>query len=217
MKLIIGAMGKEIEAVVTELRDLKINYTNIELYQGYLEDEMVYVLKTGIGKVKSAYSLTKALMILENLDIKIDLVINIGLVGATSKFNIGSVYMVKKNTLSDFDLKIFNEYYKEFELNPKYDFLFKSLELEEAYLYTQDSFVSNLLKTDIEDYLVDMELASIWSVCDFEKIDLISLKYVSDHIIHVDQLETYKKNKNISSSNILLNYVKKLIKELKSI
>lgn len=215
MKLIVGAMGKEIEAVIKELKELKINYSNISLYQGYLEDELVYVLKTGIGKITSTYTLTKALMILENLKIKIDLIINIGLVGSTPNYNIGCVYLIEKNTLSDFDLSVFNEYFKIFEISKKYNNINEKLNIQKAFLFTQDKFVTKLLDTNISSYLVDMELSSIWTVCENENIDLISLKFVSDHIIHDNQVELYKSNKNIDSSKVLLEYIKKLLRELK--
>lgn len=215
--LVVGAMGKEIEALINDLNDLKQCYTNIDLYSGKLDNKEIFVLKSGIGKINAAYSLTKALMILENLDKKIDFIINIGLVGATKSFKIGNVYMAEKNTLSDFDLSIFNEYYEVFNINEKYKHVANLLNIETAFVYTQDKFVSTLLENINFEYLTDMELSSLWDISKKEKIEIISLKYVSDHILKDDQLDTYKKNKNIKSSLVLLDYLKKLILEIEKL
>ncbi len=173
--LFVIAMEKEASQIAEELKLTKKSdniYTNSE--------ESKTILVSGIGKQRTAINLTKYL---ENNE-KPDLIINLGYAGSTNT-KIGT--WVNVNNSYNYDWKIEGEEIYEIE-----EYCKKILHNKENVLnlpcYSAESFVT---KTDIkEDVLFDMELHSIYIICQMYGIELISLKKVSDNL----SLDNYYKN-----------------------
>lgn len=173
--LFVIAMEKEASYVAEELNLTKKSdniYTN--------SDGSKTILVSGIGKQRTAINLTKYL---ENNE-KPDLIINLGYAGSTNT-KIGT--WVNVNNSYNYDWKIEGEEIYEIE-----EYCKKILHNKENVLnlpcYSAESFVT---KTDIkEDVIFDMELHSIYIICQMYGIELISLKKVSDNL----SLDNYYKN-----------------------
>ena len=173
--LFVIAMEKEASQIAEELKLTKKSdniYTNSE--------ESKTILVSGIGKQRTAINLTKYL---ENNE-KPDLIINLGYAGSTNT-KIGT--WVNVNNSYNYDWKIEGEEIYEIE-----EYCKKILHNKENVLnlpcYSAESFVT---KTDIkEDVIFDMELHSIYIICQMYGIELISLKKVSDNL----SLDNYYKN-----------------------
>lgn len=173
--LFVIAMEKEASQIAEELNLTKKSdniYTNSE--------ESKTILVSGIGKQRTAINLTKYL---ENNE-KPDLIINLGYAGSTNT-KIGT--WVNVNNSYNYDWKIEGEEIYEIE-----EYCKKILHNKENVLnlpcYSAESFVT---KTDIkEDVIFDMELHSIYIICQMYGIELISLKKVSDNL----SLDNYYKN-----------------------
>ena len=173
--LFVIAMEKESNYIAEKLKLTKQAenvYTNLE------KDKTILV--SGIGKQRTAINLTKYL---ENNE-KPDLIINLGYAGSTNT-QIGT--WVNVNNSYNYEWGIESEERYEIKQYRK-----KILHNKENILnlpcYSAESFVT---KTDIkEDVLFDMELHSIYIICQMYGIELISLKKVSDNL----SLENYYKN-----------------------
>lgn len=173
--LFVIAMEKEASYIADKLNLTKKSdniYTN--------SDGSKTILVSGIGKQRTAINLTKYL---ENNE-KTDLIINLGYAGSTNT-KIGT--WVNVNNSYNYDWKIEGEEIYEIE-----EYCKKILHNKENVLnlpcYSAESFVT---KTDIkEDVLFDMELHSIYIICQMYGIELISLKKVSDNL----SLDNYYKN-----------------------
>lgn len=173
--LFVIAMEKEASQIAEELKLTKKSdniYTNSE--------KSKTILVSGIGKQRTAINLTKYL---ENNE-KPDLIINLGYAGSTNT-KIGT--WVNVNNSYNYDWKIEGEEIYEIE-----EYCKKILHNKENVLnlpcYSAESFVT---KTDIkEDVIFDMELHSIYIICQMYGIELISLKKVSDNL----SLDNYYKN-----------------------
>ncbi len=178
-KLYCIAMEKEAIQIAEKLGLEKISN---EIYR----KENTSLLITGIGKQRTAISLTK--YICENG--KPDKIINIGYAGSTI-LEIGKWYCVSYSM----------NYEWEIPGEEKYDMLdygFKKLDkvdkLEEKPCYSAECFVTD---TDLEEEcLFDMELHSISILCDKYDIPLVSIKKVSDNLSFDGYYENLK-DKNI--------------------
>ena len=178
-KLYCIAMEKEAIQIAEKLGLEKISN---EIYR----KENTSLLITGIGKQRTAISLTKYLC--ENG--KPDKIINIGYAGSTI-LEIGKWYCVSYSM----------NYEWEIPGEEKYDMLdygFKKLDkvdkLEEKPCYSAECFVTD---TDLEEEcLFDMELHSINILCDKYDIPLVSIKKVSDNLSYDGYYENLK-DKNI--------------------
>ena len=178
-KLYCIAMEKEAIQIAEKLGLEKISN---EIYR----KENTSLLITGIGKQRTAISLTK--YICENG--KPDKIINIGYAGSTI-LEIGKWYCVSYSM----------NYEWEIPGEEKYDMLdygFKKLDkvdkLEEKPCYSAECFVTD---TDLEEECVfDMELHSISILCDKYDIPLVSIKKVSDNLSFDGYYENLK-DKNI--------------------
>lgn len=167
MKKILYCIAMEKEAV--QIADkLKLEKIAEKIYR----KGEISLLITGIGKQRTAISLSRYLCKNE----KPDLIINIGYVGSNI-LEIGKWYSINKC----------RNYEWEIPGEEKYDMLdygFQDLEtiesLEKAVCYTAESFVTS---TKIEEACVfDMELHSISIICNKENIRLMSLKKVTDNL-----------------------------------
>ncbi len=138
-------------------------------------DVQVYYVRTGIGKVKSAYYLTDAIN-----QIDPDLVINMGTAG-TVNHQVGDVFVCRH--FIDRDMHKIADLGLEYELDSSAllnERGFCKHWTELATCNTGDSFLTEL--THVEGDVVDMEAYAQAFVCQSKKIPFISVKYVSDVI-----------------------------------
>lgn len=172
--LFVIAMKKEATDIAEKLKLEKIN-------ENVYRKENISLIITGIGKQQTAINLTRYL---ENCDIKPDLIINMGYVGSTNS-KMGEWVNVSKSYNYEWNIPGEQQYTVE-EFN---DDRIKTLEnIKKLPCYSAESFVTH---TDIkDDVLFDMELNSIYIICCMYKMDLISLKKVSDNL----SLDDYYKN-----------------------
>ncbi|MDA0871583.1 MAG: 5'-methylthioadenosine/S-adenosylhomocysteine nucleosidase [Firmicutes bacterium] len=169
-------------------------------------DDNVYYLKTGIGKVNAASSLTK---FLENHDI--DQIINIGLAGSVSNHDVLDVVIIKQAYFHDVDATLFG-YPKyqvpgmplTYESDPQLLETCKKISFQSIdTLYTGDQFITQ--KMPFEG-VVDMEGASLYQVAYFYHKPIVSIKVVSD-VIGKKSYQSFEMNQG---SERIANIVKQL-------
>jgi adenosylhomocysteine nucleosidase len=190
MRLIVAAMHEEVQ---TWIKDKKM-LTQI--------DDKTLILITGIGKVNAASRLTQ---VLEQYDV--DLIINIGVCGATKPYQLNHIYIVSKAYYHDAHAEAFGydsyqipgmpKYYVSDESTLKsYDIVF----LESGILYTGDEFVTE--EKGFEG-LIDMEGAALYQVAYIYQRPIISFKCVSDVIGQTSYHSFDLKNASEQLENLL--------------
>jgi len=171
-----------------------------------ISDGNVYYLKTGIGKVNAASSLTK---FLENHDI--DQIINIGLAGSVFNHDVLDVVIIKQAYYHDVDATLFG-YPKyqvpgmplTFESDPQLLGICKKISFQSIdTLYTGDQFITQ--KMPFEG-VVDMEGAALYQVAYLYHKPIISIKVVSD-VIGKKSYQSFEMNQG---SEGIANIVKQL-------
>ena len=174
--------------------NLKLNKVNENTFC----NENISLIITGIGKQRTAISLTKYL---ENNE-KPDVIINVGYAGSTDA-KIGT--WVNVNNSFNYEWQILDEEkYSLKGLDSR--ILIDREKIINMPCYSAESFVT---KTDImESVLFDMELHSIYIICQMYGICLISLKKVSDNLC----LDEYYKN--IERKNLELESCIDILKEI---
>jgi len=169
-------------------------------------DDNVYYLKTGIGKVNAASSLTK---FLENHDI--DQIINIGLAGSVSNHDVLDVVIIKQAYFHDVDATLFG--YPRYQvpgmpltyesdsqlLETCKKISFQSIDT----LYTGDQFITQ--KMPFEG-VVDMEGAALYQVAYLYHKPIVSIKVVSD-VIGKKSYQSFDMNQG---SELIAHIVKQL-------
>ena len=141
-----------------------------------------YYLKTGIGKVNAASSLTK---FLEQYDV--DRIVNIGLAGSVSQHDVMDVVLVKEALYHDVDATLFGyPIYQVPGMPVSYksdesllDICKKVMHQSVGTLYTGDQFITQ--KMPFEG-VVDMEGAALYQVAYLYNKPIVSIKVVSDVI-----------------------------------
>lgn len=193
MKKILFVIAMEKEAI-SIAENLKLNKINENTFC----NENISLIITGIGKQRTAISLTKYL---ENNE-KPDVIINVGYAGSTDA-KIGT--WVNVNNSFNYEWQILDEEkYSLKGLDSR--ILIDREKIINMPCYSAESFVT---KTDIsESVLFDMELHSIYIICQMYGICLISLKKVSDNLC----LDEYYKN--IERENLELESCIDIIKEI---
>lgn len=141
-----------------------------------------YYLKTGIGKVNAASSLTKFLE-----KHHVDQIINIGLAGSVSNHEVLDVVLIKQAYFHDVDATLFG--YPPYQVPGMPLYYESDVELLEAskkisfqsidMLYTGDQFITK--KMPFEG-VVDMEGAAFYQVAYLYHKPIVSIKIVSDVI-----------------------------------
>lgn len=151
-------------------------FTEVKL-PGMMGDEEVQVgyLRTGIGKVKSAFYLTEAINRAQP-----DLVVNMGTAGTIHR-QVGDVLVCRR--FIDRDMQKLTDLGMEYEVDSSALLAEKGYCLHwpgEGVCNTGDTFLTEL--EDVQGDVVDMEAyAQAW-VCRFKHIPFISVKYVTDII-----------------------------------
>ena len=124
-----------------------------------------YYIRTGIGKVKSAFHLAEAIR-----QVQPDLVLNIGSAG-TVNHQVGDIFVCRK--FVDRDMQKLAGLGIECEID-------SVALLENGTCNTGDSFLTEL--THVSGDVVDMEAYAQAFVCRAKEIPFISVKYVTDII-----------------------------------
>lgn len=169
-------------------------------------DDNVYYLKTGIGKVNAASSLTK---FLENHDI--EQIINIGLAGSVSNHDVLDIVIIKQAYFHDVDATLFG-YPKyqvpgmplTYESDPQLLETCKKISFQSIdTLYTGDQFITQ--KMPFEG-VVDMEGAALYQVAYMYHKPIVSIKVVSD-VVGKKSYQSFEMNQG---SERIANIVKQL-------
>ena len=208
--LFVIAMEKEAENIAKRLELTKANAVLKNNLKVYRKND-ISLLITGIGKQQTAINLTQYLDI--NKENKPDVIINIGYVGSTNTkigtwVNVNKIYNYEWNIPGEQRYSI--DGFKDFNDNSDNSdsSIIKTFNCNNIKLlpcYSAECFVTN---TDIkEDVIFDMELHSIYLVCQMYNInELISLKKVSDNLSLKDYYSNIDMNEVmelVSSLNIL--------------
>ncbi len=205
--LIIGAMHEELEVVISNLKQKRKLELNVESYYGILAEKEVVVAATGIGKVNAAMGLAELLASYE-----FSQVINIGMAGATSNYQIGDIVYIDKAIQYDFDLRHFG--YELGEVPNTNDFtpsIENHMGLPTGLLLTQDQFQTDLIDTK-RAYLSDMEGAALFQVANRFKVEFAAFKYVSDHIGVDGQSKQYQESEQIAAKEKINEFILKYLK-----
>ena len=198
--LIHCAMEKEADKLVKKLNlKEKVNENIEKVYEGKIENTILDLIITGIGKQKTAIGVTKYLC--ENK--KPDYIINIGYAGSTN-LEIGKWISISQSYNLEWEI-LGEEKYNMLGINNKLEVI---KELESLPCYSAEKFVT---KTDIKDsVLFDMELYSLTLISNIYNIKLISLKKVSDNLNMDDYYKNIKKE-NVMELESSLKYIQKYI------
>ncbi len=148
-------------------------------FPGLIGEEEVQIgyLRTGIGKVKSAFYLAEAIN-----QGRPDLVVNIGTAG-TIRHRVGDILVCRR--FIDRDMQKLNGLGVELEIDSAELLAQKGYCLHwdgngEGVCNTGDSFLTELL--DVQGDVVDMEAYAQAMVCRAKEVPFISVKYVTDII-----------------------------------
>jgi adenosylhomocysteine nucleosidase len=226
MYAIIGAMDQEIEAILKMMGGVQIyQFNNQPFYQGLVNNKIIILVKSGIGKVASAMTTTQLLT-----NFSIEAIINIGTCGGIeSKVEPLDLIIGQELVYGDVDLIAFKYPYgqmagqpatfksdpilvgkirdisKKVGLNPKLGNLMSS----DAFITDKKIINERRKLIDLPILGVDMESASIAQVATAFKKPFVVLRVVSDIIGMEKQVNSF--DKLVSESSIK---VAKIIKEL---
>ena len=226
MYAIIGAMDQEIEAILKMMDGVQIyQFNNQPFYQGLVNNKIIILVKSGIGKVASAMTTTQLLT-----NFSIEAIINIGTCGGIeSKVDPLDLIIGQELVYGDVDLVAFKYPYgqmagqpatfksdqtlvgkirdisKKVGLNPKLGNLMSS----DAFITDKKIINERIKLIDLPIIGVDMESASIAQVATAFKKPFVVLRVVSDIIGMEKQVNSF--DKLVSESSIK---VAKIIKEL---
>ncbi|WP_018108997.1 hypothetical protein [Bacteroides propionicifaciens] len=164
-------------------------------------DAEFYYLRTGIGKMKSTYYLTSAI-----LNFKPDLVINIGTAGSV-EHKVGDVFYCTQ--FVDRDLYKARDLGLSYRVDMSLPLMEKGIALNwpgEGLCNTGDSFVTDV--ESLEGDVVDMEaFAQAW-VCEKHSVPFVSIKCVTD-IIGQNSVKHWE-DKLTEAKEHLANYIKSI-------
>lgn len=148
-------------------------------FPGLIGEEEVQVgyLRTGVGKVKSAFYLAEAINHGQP-----DLVVNIGTAG-TIRHRVGDIFVCRR--FIDRDMQKLTDLGMEYEIDSSDLLARKGYCLHwhgsgEGVCNTGDSFLTEL--ADVTGDVVDMEAYAQALVCRAKEVPFISVKYVTDVI-----------------------------------
>lgn len=226
MYAIIGAMDQEIEAILKMMDGVQIyQFNNQPFYQGLVNNKIIILVKSGIGKVASAMTTTQLLT-----NFSIEAIINIGTCGGIeTKVEPLDLIIGQELVYGDVDLIAFKYPYgqmagqpatfksdpilvgkirdisKKVGLNPKLGNLMSS----DAFITDKKIINERIKLIDLPILGVDMESASIAQVATAFKKPFVVLRVVSDIIGMEKQVNSFDKLVSESSTKVA-----KIIKEL---
>jgi adenosylhomocysteine nucleosidase len=228
MYAIIGAMDQEIEQILKMMNGVQVYHFNDHpFYQGLINDKIVILVKSGIGKVASAMTTT---ILLTNFTV--EALINIGTCGGVeNKVDVEDLIIGQELVYGDVDLQAFKYPYgqmagqplsfksnpaliarikeisKHANLNPKLGNLMSS----DAFIVDKLVMQERIRMLDMPILGVDMESASIAQIATSFKKPFVVLRFVSDIIGMEHQVKSFDKLVAESSLKIA-QILKELIK-----
>jgi adenosylhomocysteine nucleosidase len=226
MYALIGAMDQEIEAILKMMDGVQIyQFNNQPFYQGLINNKIIILVKSGIGKVASAMTTTQLLS-----NFSVEAIINIGTCGGIeSKVEPLDLIIGQELVYGDVDLIAFKYPYGQMAGQPA---TFKSdpnlvgkirdiskkvgLNAKLGNLMSSDAFITDkkiinerIKLIDLPIIGVDMESASIAQVATAFKKPFVVLRVVSDVIGMDKQVISFDKLVTESSAKVA-----KVVKEL---
>ena len=152
----------------------------------------IKIVQTGVGKVNASYVLSRELA-----KHSYELILNLGLAGATNPFIPGDFVLIKDATYHDFDLTMFGYqkgqvpgYPTQFQSDPLWmnKIIEKVKGLKIGSLYTGDCFMTK----GFSDHMVfDMEGAALYQVAHAYQVPIVSLKVISDIVGSQEHIQNY--------------------------
>lgn len=228
---IIGAMEEEVVLLREQLSDLQENkLAGCEFYQGFLNDQEVVLLKSGIGKVNAAIGTTLMIQLYEP-----DVILNTGSAGGFhTDLNVGDVVISTEVRHHDVDATIFGYEYGQVPQMPanympdrtlveaavKAGARVENIQVAKGLIASGDSFMSDHER--VEDirkkfpalYAAEMEAAAIAQTCYQFNVPFVIIRSLSD-IAGKDARVSYDQFlKNASKNSAEL--VQQIVEELKS-
>jgi adenosylhomocysteine nucleosidase len=179
--------------------------------QGLFEQEDIFPLYTGVGKINATYTLTKHLA----ESVSYDLVLNLGTAGSKN-FKKGEVVHCPIFCQGDMNAKAlgFGEMQTPFDVDYQKGKLHDLLSNIKDYTNVAICETSDTFQTDINPYknalvtVYDMEAYALWKVCRKEDIPFKCFKYVSD---------SGNENSNVDWNESLKDSAKKLVEVYKRV
>ena len=200
MIVIVTAMDKEYDIVKKHLKD---SYDEKGNQRGFLNDKEVLLVKTGIGKVNSAFALANILYSWSN----VERVISVGCAGAAvDDLLVGDIVVGNSYCYHDVCCGEPNANGQVQDMPAVFPSDFTSLNGAERYrlgtIATGDWFVTSREKVEaIKNYLpnsynvcaIDMESAALAQVCYKHGIPFVSIRAISDNpLLPKSQKQQYK-------------------------
>lgn len=215
--IIINAQKEEQNALIKRLpsKYIKEETINNISYLRYRNDNIEFIMfVSGIGKVNSAYQLTKILSIYP----EVKCVFNVGVAGSVSdQLNVGDTLVATKVCYFDVDLTSFNHARGQFSDLPLYFYSnermlnrIEKMELKNVkygLIISGDTFITkNKISLDLlsefdNPLACDMESAAVAHVCYLENIPFIIIRSISDKVFEDYNTKTYNTNLTNSSNN----------------
>lgn len=190
--LFVCAMKKEASLIAEKLKLEKLK-------ENLYKKDNISLLITGIGKQKTAISLTRYLC--EN--VKPELIINIGYAGSTD-IRVGDWVSISRSYNYEWEIPG-EEKYSMLDFGNQNLKLIKSDIIKKVECYSAENFVTS---TNLEGSIAfDMELHSIAILCDMYQIPLMSLKKISDNLSLNDYYDNLKKE-NVFELESCLEFLK---------
>jgi adenosylhomocysteine nucleosidase len=228
---IIGAMEEEVVLLREQLTELKKNeLAGCEFYTGYLNDQEVVLLKSGIGKVNAAIGTTLMIQLY-----KPDVILNTGSAGGFhTDLNVGDVVISTEVRHHDVDATIFGYEYGQVPQMPanylpdqtlveaaeKASTSVENIQVAKGLIASGDSFMSDHER--VEDirakfpalYAAEMEAAAIAQTCYQFDVPFVIIRSLSD-IAGKDARVSYDQFLKTASKNSA-ELVQKIVEELKT-
>ncbi|MCT4612808.1 MAG: 5'-methylthioadenosine/adenosylhomocysteine nucleosidase [Clostridia bacterium] len=187
---LICAMEEEIEKIKKKFKNIqKVGKNKFEVYVGNWNNNEIYMVTCGIGKVNAAI-MTQYMI--DKFDL--DYIINTGVAGAINeKLDVMDIVAANDLMYSDFDVTAFG--YKLGEIPRLENSKFKTSETlleivrdEVDYvgrITSSDKFVSNMeekkyIYEKFESYCTEMEGAAIAHTCEINNVPFIVIRAISD-------------------------------------
>ena len=190
--LIVCAMEKESKLIAQKLKLEQIE-------KNLWKKENISLLISGIGKQRTAISLTQYLC--ENKNV--DLIINIGYAGSTD-IPVGKWVNISKSYNHEWEIPG-EEKYSFIDYGNKNLKQVNNKDIDVVECYSAESFVT---KTDLTGHIAfDMELHSIAVIGDMYNIPVMSIKKISDNLSLNDYYENTENNQNVFELDSCLEFL----------
>jgi 5'-methylthioadenosine/S-adenosylhomocysteine nucleosidase len=199
---IVGAMNEEISLICNKLEKLKkIVEHNIDISFGKINDNEIYIISSGVGKVNA--SVATSMLI---LNFNCELIINTGVAGGINDTNTKDVILATGLVQSDFDISIFGREKGEI---PGFNKILKpndediklienvlndlNIKYKKGIILTQDRFVTgyDMFENVDGSLATEMEGASVAQTAIKLNTRFIILRYISDVVGKEKQIENY--------------------------